>query len=208
MVPLTLLFLLPCLPLSAVPSFPASAFTAKSFSVCSCQFPFLFLHLPHCLWLPFLFHFSPLLVASIHLVHNSHSINTGERVFFFFFFLIWVFLLHLCLILCRSFLLCIFSSCIYFWLQAPLLRQISGMPRQPSSSGLDCRLRQMELGCMENVHFLAPFFSLCKMKVGVSSVAVCTCSHAHSPHRSAHPCHRPWAWPQDALWPTNVRPRI
>ena len=41
--------------LSAVSSFPASAFTAKSFSACSCRFPFLFLHLPHCPWLPFFF---------------------------------------------------------------------------------------------------------------------------------------------------------
>ena len=95
-----------------------------------------------------------------------------------------------------------------FGSRPPFLRQISGMPCQPSSSGLDCWLRQMELGCMENVHFLASFFSICKTKVGVSSTAVCSCSHAHSPYRSAHPCHWPWAWPQDVLWPTNVRPHI
>ena len=99
--------------LSAISSFPACAFTAKSFSVCSCQFPFLFLH-PTALGSLFLFYFSPLLVASTHLVHNSHSINTGECLWCLFFFFGSVYLSSTSLTLCRSFFLCMFSSCIYF----------------------------------------------------------------------------------------------
>lgn len=56
---------------------------------------------------------------------------------------------------------------------------------------------------MENVHFLASFFSICKMKVEVAPIAVYNYPHARSPYRTAHPCHWPQAWPQDVLWPTE-----
>ena len=101
------------------PSLPLLSLLSPFLSILA-DFPFFFYISLIALGSLFLFHFSPLLVASIHLVHNSHSINIGECLFFFF--LICVSLLHLCLTLCRSFFLCMFSSCIYFWLQALFFR--------------------------------------------------------------------------------------
>ena len=103
------------------PSLPLLSLLSPFLSILA-DFPFFFYISLIALGSLFLFHFSPLLVASIHLVHNSHSINIGECMCFVFFFWICVSLLHLCLTLCRSFFLCMFSSCIYFWLQALFFR--------------------------------------------------------------------------------------
>lgn len=93
----------------SVSSFPTSASIAKSFSVCSCQFPFIFLHLSHCPWLPLsvFFDFSLPLVVSTHLVYNSCSINTGGCLFFLS--------ISLLLPLMQIFFLYTFPSCISFW---------------------------------------------------------------------------------------------
>lgn len=152
---LTLLLLFPCLLVSvwfppcllfSVSSFPTSASIAKSFSVCSCQFPFIFLHLSHCPWLPLSvsFDFSLPLVVSTHLVYNSCSINTGGCLFspsisllpthYADFFLIYIPILHFFL-----------TRRLKGTASRPPSRDVyPGCLCQPSPAGLDCWPRRME----------------------------------------------------------------
>ena len=67
------------------PSLPLLSLLSPFLSILA-NFPFFFYISLIALGSLFLFHFSPLLVASIHLVHNSHSINIGECLCFCFCF--------------------------------------------------------------------------------------------------------------------------
>lgn len=148
-------------------SFPASSSIAKSFSVCSCQFPFIFLSLSHCPWLPLSvsIYFSLPLVFSMHPVYNSCSVSISGCLFLS---------ALLCLTLCRFFSYTLSHSVVFLGWKVQRNCLQGSLPKTHLQ---DAFVKLLHLSCIVGSDersgdgkclFSGFVFSVCQMKMGYS----------------------------------------